>query len=229
MITVDGFETGGIAIVGGTEVPRIVLGIGLTGLPFDLVCPGFAGFDGDFVARLVAAAAFALRDDPALPTLQFDHVGQVDIRSVDQSWLELAWPESAAFHKEAARQLFPLEPSMQTIDLPDMSRPWKLEAGDSWLALSSGSGTGAEGITVVTNLEAMRGEPATEVARWEDGEFQFLAVDQAAPDHFDAWVTPIGVLVDHDRSLRPLVDTPPGRSWWRADGQSPWQHWRGWE
>ena len=114
-----------------------------------------------------------------------------------------------------------------TIDVPDLSRPFDAEDQPVWRWLNQDwlLPVPAES-SAVTNLDALRGQVLTEVARWEPDQWEMFA--GAGPDVVseDIRVVPLCVLVGNDDSLHKIVSTlGVGEAVWRDAEEKVWHPW----
>ena len=233
MISLEGFESsGGVTVVGGDSFPRLVVGVGFSSIGFDVVMAGVTSLLGTEAILAVGSILIEIRDGKQNHNGQ--SVGRVKLEPIHDSWTELSGLRDLGLGHRPARQIVPIEHRHMTNDVPVMSVPWDLDDPGAWRCLSEDDiwpYSFDSDTTVVTNLAALIGSPITEVARWEDGDFQMFAIgdDGQQPEESDIRVVPLLTLVSADATLLSLASTPPGRSWWRENAEHPWMHWRGWE
>ena len=156
------------------------------------------------------------------------------LRPVDGTWTQTSTLQGMGLGSRDCAQVVPVEASLATIDAPDMRVQLTPEAEPAWAYLAGPAAWPFRfppGLTVVADWRALQEKAITEVARWDDGEFQMFAVgeDDRQPHTDELRVVPFSTLVAADPGLEALYQTPAGASWWRADGASEWQRWRGWQ
>ena len=78
---------------------------------------------------------------------------------------------------------------------------------------------------VVTNLQALYGEPITEVCHWEDDEWELVAANDAPVEKDELAVVPFATLLALDPSLEEVLSLPPGRALRRDDPSAAWRQW----
>lgn len=231
MVYVEGRPGAKISVFGGQDTPRIVFMTGDADSA-DLVLAGDCGLGvGTDAIELVAEVLLA---GPSKTTkIETVKVGPVDLRPVANGWVQSSALRRIGLGTRPCLQVVPLLGTAVTIDVPDMQVDFAADREPAWAYLADSvvwTFSFPVGFTVVTDSRALQGKAITEVSRWDDGEFEMLAIgdDDVHPNEEDLRVVPLSTLAAVDRTLEPLFETPRGCSWWRANGSSPWQHWRGW-
>ena len=232
MTQVGGRPGAQVRTAGGEFMPRIVA---ITGDldNVDLVLAGDCGIrSGAKAIELVAEVLLTKSQQGAIVNTSM--LGPVELREVHGSWSRTSALREVGLGPRKCLQIVPLAASHMTIDAPRMQTEFGAVLEPAWAYLAGPDAWPfpfPAGLTVVTDSNALRGAPVTEAARWDDGEFQMLAIgeDNLQPPTEDLRVVPFSTLAAADSGLEPLFETPPGCSWWRADVASPWQRWRGWQ
>ena len=78
---------------------------------------------------------------------------------------------------------------------------------------------------VVTNLSALKGEPITEVMRWENDEWEMFAGPGPDVDKNDIRIVSLGIILGIDSSLESTLALEVGKGIWRDDEHSEWNNW----
>lgn len=213
---------------GDSPVPRYAYTIGLSaaGLP-ELVFAGGAFYEADQVFDILHRHA---RDQLNRPKPRSrEDVERFESRVVHSSWCPLILEGAMDyFSKEVvvASQLIP-PPLTQTLDIPDLSRPWDPAQEPVWKWLTqSWQYSIPPGATAATDLAALRGSKVTEAARWEVDQWELFAT--AAPNltEADVRVVPVATLVGIDASVSDAFDLSVGEAIWRAGPDWKWHAWR---
>ncbi|HEV2889970.1 MAG TPA: DUF4262 domain-containing protein [Frankiaceae bacterium] len=221
-----------VTLVHGGRTPRFAYSIGLTerGLP-EVVLAGATSLGGKAVKRALDEAVAASRSGggslAAGGAVEVPGVGAFEVGSVDPSWarrLLLGVRDYYDRDDPSALQLVP-EGAVRTIDVPDMSRAWDPAREPVWRWLDDASDLPvAPDAVAVTNLDALRGSPISEAARWEEDQWEMFA--GAGPDvpPDDVRVVPLATLLAFDPSLEPVTRLEVGRAL-RRDPPGPWESW----
>jgi hypothetical protein len=124
-----------------------------------------------------------------------------------------------------AFQIVP-DPAHWTIDVPDLSKPWSAKAAPAWRWLDEEWKYPVPLKSVgITNLAALRGEPVTEVMRWEEDEWELFAGPGPDVPKNELRVVPLGTILASDQSLDPVVSLSIRTGMRRDDGMSDWHPW----
>lgn len=206
--------------------PRFAYTIGLSpegGAEY--VLAGGAAYSDAEVHRILQAAAAARPRAEGL--LEVGSLGSFSLSPVHATWNEALLLGATDFYQGAvpALQLIP-DAQHQTLDTPDLSQPRSHETAPAWRWLDEPwSLPIPESSEAVTSLEVLLGQPATEVARWEDDQWEIFAGPAPEVPPEDVRVVPIGVLLAADPSLTPLQDLVIGKGLLRESGEVVWEPW----
>jgi hypothetical protein len=211
-------------------LPRYAYTIGLQGtVGFELIIPGASYYTGKQVHHIANAFGAALREDSALSSLEISPIGSFALRFAHDSWvrpLALGMLDFYGVDTVLAAQIVPDEEHL-TIDVPDMAREWNpsQEPVWQWLGQPWGYPVSPRSVTT-TNLAALQGSPITELARWEDTEWEMFAGPGPDVAPSDVRVVPLGTLIGNDRSLTVALEAGIGNGYWRESAGSDWHEWR---
>jgi hypothetical protein len=109
-----------------------------------------------------------------------------------------------------------------------MREPWSPEAHPIWRWIEAPwTHPVSSKSAAVTNLDALRGHPVTEVVRWEDEEWEMFA--GAGPDiaQSDIRRVPLGMMIVLDETLTPALGLKIGEGLWRDETRGEWNPWAG--
>jgi hypothetical protein len=161
-------------------------------------------------------------------SLSIDSLGSFSLSKVDQSWSKLLALGVFDFYDQEEIQTLQILPDQEhrTFDIPDMSIEFNVASQPVWqwlirewdYPIPSNS-------TAVTNLKVLYGEKATEVMRWEAGEWEIFS--GAGPDvpKKDMRVVPLAILIGIDKSLEPVIHLEIGKGFWRDSNELVWNNW----
>jgi hypothetical protein len=219
-----------VYVVAGPLLPRFVYSIGLTeSVGAELVLAGGVVYSA-LEAREIVDAARAHLMNGASWEAQFtvSSLGTFSLRHVEPSWLPLLMVGATDYYSArdvSAYQVVPDE-GHSTLDIPDLTREFVAtrEPVWQWLSVDWTSSVSAAS-KAVTNLDALRGEAITEVARWEEDEWEMFAGPGANVNGDEARVVPLATLLGIDPSLEAVLDVKLGKGLWRAGRGETWQTW----
>lgn len=156
------------------------------------------------------------------------NLGYFTLRKVDKSWAQITMLGVFDYYNLDdidAYQVLP-EKQFQTIDIPNMSLTYGTFKDSVWKWLKDDWKYNISNkITVVTNLNALQGQPITEVMRWEEDEWEMFSGNSSEVEEKDVRIVPIGVLFGIDNSLTTALDLDVGKGMWRERANSKWNDW----
>jgi hypothetical protein len=219
-----------VYLIVGKQSPRFAYTIGVSPPKgAELVLAGAATYSDEEVKQILDAAAS--REAAHLvsgSSIEVDALGAFSLRKVDGSWAAVLIRGAIDYYRRAdvpALQVVPDEEHW-TIDVPDLSRARTVESEPVWRWLAEPwDHSVPDSATAATNLDALRGKPITEAARWEVDQWELFA--GAGPDvpEDDMREVPLGTLLAADPSLAPILDLEVGKGLWRDAGDAEWHAW----
>ena len=124
-----------------------------------------------------------------------------------------------------AYQILP-DKNHSTLDIPDMSKELIVDQEPIWKWLNKEWKYDiSDKISVVTNLETLKGKTVTEVMRWEKEEWEMFAGSGEDVKEEDIRVVPLGLLLGIDKSLEHSLNLNIGKGMWRKDALDEWKDW----
>jgi hypothetical protein len=113
-----------------------------------------------------------------------------------------------------------------TIDVPNMREPWSPIGQPIWKWLEAEWEFPVPSTSkAITNLDALRGHPITEVMRWEEGEWELFAGAGPDVDKNDMRIVPLGTMLGYDSTLECIVNLEVGSGIWRDERGDAWHPW----
>lgn len=220
-----------VYLISSGPSPRYAYTIGLSDVSqHELIFAGGAFYSAAQVGAVLNRLGSQVR--AGLPDLSqpidCGDLGHFRLQAVDPSWTPLMLLGAFDHYGRTdvgALQVLPPEAGW-TADIPDMTQargrlgdpvwrwldePWTLPVAETSMA--------------TTNLDALRCEPVTEAARWEDDLWELFA--GAGPDVPKEAVrtVPLATLLGLDPGLAAVVTLPVGAALWREAGDSEWHVW----
>jgi hypothetical protein len=220
-----------VTIVKQGICPRFAYTIGLyRQFNFELVFAGGIYYLADQVLEIFNEIVNSLKVNIAALSqrIVIDALGEFSFLPVNKSWSKMMLLGVFDYYKETEIQVYQIVPDVThfTYDIPDMSKEWSGTAEPVWQWLNCKWNYSVPEIsTVITNLDALQGEPITELMRWEQGEWEMFAGPGPEVQKKDIRVVPLGTILGIDNTLLPVVNLEIGKGLWRTDKDSDWQNW----
>lgn len=220
-----------IQVIQGGPLPRFAYTVGLNekyGL--ELIFAGAVFYHNSQVGEILEAAKKLLYSNTAANArLKLNSLGNFHFREVHSTWSKLTALGVFSYYKTNEIKLLQIVPDRHhaTIDIPEMSEEFTPEGAPVWQWLVSpwiyNIPKSSRGIT---NLEALKGQPITEVVRWEEDEWELFAGSGPEVDKADIRAVPMGTLLGFDKSLQKVADLAVGQGLWRDSAGCDWNIWK---
>jgi hypothetical protein len=219
-----------ITLVQGGRSPRFAYSVGLTdvGDP-EVVLAGAASLGAKAVKRVLDQAVERSNIGTLSPgeIVDVPDIGSFQVARADPSWTQRMLLGAFDYYDRrdvTALQLIP-DPSLRTIDVPDMSQQWDASREPVWRWLGEDWDLSIPPDAIaVTNLDALRGNPVCEAARWEEAEWELFAGSGPDTPRSEVRVVPLSTLLGFDPSLQAVADLDVGSAIHR-DPPGPWEPW----
>lgn len=219
-----------VYVVRGQQPPRFTYSIGLSPVAgAELVMAGASVYSTDEVKRIVdEIAASTKRPFAGGARVDLGPLGTFRLGAVDASWVSLLLLGALDYYGQKQVPALQIVPDDQhwTLDIPDLSKPWRADAEPAWSWLQVPWPHPVPDTAVaITNLDALRGRPVTEVMRWEENQWEMFA--GAGPDvpRSEIREVPLGTLLALDPSLAAVVGLRVGKGLWRDRADLVWHDW----
>jgi hypothetical protein len=219
-----------ITLITGGPLPRYAYTIGLRdAIGFELIMPGVSRYTAREVQQIVNTFGAALRADPTLSSLEMPSTGSFTLRPAHDSWVRSLALGALDFYSVdilSGAQIVP-DADHQTIDVPNMEQDWTQSCEPVWQWLvQPWEYNVPENSIATTNLAALQGSPITELARWEEDQWEMFAGPGPDVKPSEVRVVPLGILVAHDPSLAFTLAAGIGDGYWRESADSDWHEWK---
>tara|TARA_R110002050_G_scaffold137538_1_gene261152 strand:- start:3745 stop:4467 length:723 start_codon:yes stop_codon:yes gene_type:complete len=218
-----------VTLVTSTTEPRYAYTIGLyQQFHLELVFAGGIFFMKDQVLTIFETIVNELTNNRDVSKVCVHDLGIFSLSKVDKSWSELMLLGVYDFfdiNDFNAIQVCP-DNNHYTLDIPDLSRKFEPSTESVWKWLKDDwKYPISKDITVVTNLDALKGKAITEVMRWEEDEFEMFAGAGPEVEREDIRVVPLATLLGIDESIHEVLKLKVGKGIWREDRDSLWNDW----
>lgn len=211
--------------------PRFAYTIGLSSvLDFELVFAGGLYYLEEDVFNIIAKIVEGLKLEGSLEEQNFDLgvLGAFRLSRVDPSWSKLMLLGVADYYKNVEVNALQILPDLthKTIDVPDMSVEWNplREPIWQWL-LKPWDYAVPPDSTVITNIDALRGEGVTEVMRWDVNEWEMFSGPGPEVEKKDVRIVSLGTMLGIDARLLPALNLEVNKGLWRESANSEWNDW----
>jgi hypothetical protein len=217
-----------VYLVMADVTPRFAYTIGLSeSVGAELILAGAIFYMKDDVLQIIKAIASQLKADPARRTFEVTGQGSFSLSEAHSTWAAEFILGAFDYYQRrdiAALQIVPNK-AHWTIDIPDMTAPWSAAEEPVWRWLREPwIFPVPKNSEATTDLAALRGEPVTEAARWEENYWElFAGCGPDVPKH-EKRLVPLGTLVAADPSLEAVINLQLGAGLWREE-HSEWHPW----
>jgi hypothetical protein len=220
-----------VTTVSSATEPRYAYTIGLSDLfNFELIFAGGIIFLKDDLSVIFDTIVERLKSERKTKNtkITIDTLGTFSLSKVDSSWSALMMLGVFDYYNCNNINAFQIIPDLdhRTLDIPNMSIELQtsLEPVWQWI-VREWDYLAPKNSTVITNIEALLGEPITEVTRWENDEWEMFA--GAAPDvpKENVRVIPLATILGIDKTLLPVINLDIGKGLWRDSSKSSWNNW----
>jgi hypothetical protein len=213
-------------IVAGGGDPHYAYTIGLgVAHGAELVLAGTYYYSLKEIPEILHAITVELAAEQVSETRCFDlgPRGSFSLRKVHSSWVSALMRGALDFYQVNDLTAFQIvDGNHWTIDVPNLSEPWSSTAAPAWQWLHEKWTYPVPLNSVgITNLAALRGEPITEVMRWEEDEWELFSEPGPDVPKEELRVVPLGTLIASDSSLDRIVKLSVGTGL-RREGKSEW-------
>jgi len=217
-------------VFGGIE-PRYCYTIGLSEMfGFELVFAGGFLFLLDDLILIFEAMFEEFKNNTNLKNqkISVGNLGTFSLAEVHPSWSKLMMLGVFDYYKISTVVVYQIMPDRDhyTLEIPNMTKMFdaSLEPIWQWLVCEWKLNVPKES-TVATNINALLGEPVTEITRWENDYWEMFA--GAGPDVLkeETRIISLGTMLGIDKSLSPALDLAIGEGLWRSGDESEWNSW----
>lgn len=200
----------------------------------ELVVAGLATLGLSFAGQLANEISALLREGREPREIRHDTgpTGCFVLKSAHPSWIRRLMLGVRDFYQteEVIAWQIVAAQEQRPIDTPDMSQPFDAEREPVWRWLDGGWPHELEASSpVVTDLAALRGQPVSQLVRWEADEWEMLAEPGSDLPLDDLRVVSMATLVGYDPSLAAALKIPVGTGLFRntdkAGSPGPWFPW----
>jgi hypothetical protein len=220
-----------VTVVQGGPDPRFAYTIGLhEKVGFELVFAGGSFFTFDEVLAVVKDFARRITSGEwsESSSLDFGGLGRMSLQEVELSWGHRMLLGALDYYGLKQIKAFQISPDSEhwTIDVPNMKESWSPDSQPTWKWLeATWDFPVSPKSKAITNLDALRGHPITELTRWEAGEWELFAGAGPDVDESDLRIVPLGTMLGHDATLECIVNLEIGFGLWREGAGLEWHPW----
>jgi hypothetical protein len=163
----------------------------------------------------------------ATADLYINGLGRFSLVKCHNSWCKRLALGVYDYYKTEKINLFQIVPEEDNklLDVPDMSLEWTAENRIwKWLELDWCYSVSPRSMAI-TNFIALKGQPITEISRWEDNEWEMFAGAGPDVEKEDIRIVPLGTMLGLDDTIIDCLNLEIGKGIWRDSGSSAWQKW----
>lgn len=217
-----------VYVVAASDTPRFAYSIGASPrVGYEVILAGAAYYSDAEVGRIINAMVEAASSKSiGSEEIVLESLGVFRLGPVSSSWVQKLMLGAVDFYGDVSARQILLDDAYWTADTPDLSRPYDEERSPVWGDKQTNHATVPMAAVAVTNLDALRGHPVTEAARWEDGLWEMFAGTGPDVSPEDVRKVPLWTLVAIDRSLEPVMQLRVGEALWRDADELIWNEWK---
>lgn len=226
-ITKYGFH---LTIVSSATEPRYAYTIGLTEkIGAELIFAGGLIYLKDELDEIFTDIQLKFsRDLPGSDARFETKFGSFTLGMVHRSWSDLMGLGVFDYYHNPDIPFLQIIPDKNryTLDIPDMANDRERAANFVWNWLDNKWDLSvSEHSTVVTNMGVLKGEPVTELMRWEEDEWEMFSIPGPDVNESEIRVLSIATLLGIDPTLKASLNLEVGTGLWRTDRDSEWNQW----
>jgi hypothetical protein len=214
----------------GRGAPRFLYTIGLTPvIGTELVLPGAVLYDAAPAGRVINEVGERLRAGAsASSAFELGDLGAFTLREARHEWVQGLLLGALDYYPDRTVRALQIAPDERhwTVDVPRFDEPPSAPSNRAWRWLHEDwpFPVPRESEAMV-DLPALRGQPLSEAARWEEDYWECSAGRGDEVEKADARLLPLGVLLGSDDSLIPLTRLEVGHAAWRDEASGGWRPW----
>jgi hypothetical protein len=227
-ITTSGFH---ITVVAQEQTPRFAYTIGLTEkYNFELVFAGGIFYLKDQLSKIFNQIVKKVNEQEGeyFNSINLEELGTFSILPIDASWSKLLMLGVYDVYKVEKVNAFQIIPDRnhQTLDIPDMTRPFTPTLFPVWRYLVQNWDLNVP-ITsqVTTNLEFLKGQPLTEIIRWEPDFWEMFHGEAPNIPKEQRRVVSISTIVGIDKTILPALELQIKKGLYRDENEEEWTFW----
>ena len=218
-------------LVQGGPNPRYIYSIGLRdAIGAELIFAGAAFYSANQGFEVVRRLASMLKEPSSRSEADYSlgELGTFSLREVHPTWSSKLILGALDYYKVSVVPALQIVPDAEhrTIDVPYLSQAFSPTSEPIWQWLeNSWDYQVPKNSIVMTSLDALHGAPITEVARWEETDWELFPGCGPEIDKKDYRTVPFGTLLGADPSLRPVTELMVGKALRREPGDLEWSSW----
>ncbi|HRX85867.1 MAG TPA: DUF4262 domain-containing protein [Phycisphaerae bacterium] len=218
-----------VYLITGKQSPRFAYTIGIhPTVGAELVFAGAAAYSNEEVRQIIVGVAEGMSRLRLGVPVELGPLGTFILRNADPSWAETLMLGALDYYGRSDIQALQIVPDRAhwTLDIPDLSRARTVESEPVWQWLTEPwTYEVSDRSVVVTNMDALKGSPATEVMRWEIDQWEMFAGAGPDVEKHEIRQVPLGTLLGADPSLQVAIKLETGKGLWRNPDNPVWHNW----
>jgi hypothetical protein len=219
-----------VYMVSGGPLPRFSYTIGLTEIVgAEVALAGGAFFEPDQLSEIIDSVGGRVLDSRSLGERYTTiDLGNFALRDIHPSWTRKLLLGVFDYYRASAVKAYQIVPDAahMSLDVPRMDRRFDPVSEPIWRWIQKRwPFEVSDESTATTNLDALRGDLITEVARWEETHWEMFAGPGPDVPSSRIRVVPLATLLAHDPSLESALHLEIGRGLWRKRQGEDWHAW----
>lgn len=210
-------------------LPRFTYSIGLKEkLGYELIFAGGYYFNYEEIIEIIKSISSSKLIEFDNSEISIAKYGKFNFLEVDYTWSsELCLGVYDYYNDEEVlvKQIIP-QTDFMTFDIPNLSKSKFIVNQPiwNWVEENWEYNVSKESI-VITNLKALRGEPITEIMRWETNEWEMFAGSGEEELKSNIRILPLASVLAFDKTLLESINLKVGKGMWRDSYESDWNDW----
>lgn len=195
---------------------------------FELIFAGGIFYMKEQIFQIINEIAEKIKNENSIGDNIITSFGEFKISKVHHTWAQLMMLGVYRFYNVEEVSVLQIIPSKEnfTLDVPDMSKEWNTSLQPVWQwIVKDWNYSIPKNSKVITNLNALKGEPITEVMRWEPDEWEAFAGPGPDVEENEIRVVSVGTLLGIDKSLEAILKLDIGKGIWRDSEELVWNDW----
>lgn len=220
-----------ITIVSNGICPRFAYSIGaIDKIEYEVIFAGGEFYTANEVSTIIDNIISKIRENGKWEKIKIDinSLGSFSLSKVHESWAKLMVLGAYEYYNKEDIPCLQIVPDKEhyTLEIPQMANKFNVNQNPVWQWLiDKWNYPVPSNVTVTTNLDALFGNPITEIMRWEEDEWEMFS--GAGPDvrQEDIRIVPIGTILGIDSTINKSLGLEIGKGLWRDTNEMEWHNW----
>lgn len=197
---------------------------------FEIIFAGGAYYTRREVEFIITSIADKIFENGGknFEVIEVGDLGKFSFSSVDHSWSKLLMLGVYDYYKLDEVSAFQIVPDSDhyTFDIPNMSKKFSVESEPVWQwMIKDWEYDVPKDSTVGTDIWFLRGNPITEISKWEDNYWEMYHIPGDVVEKEDIRIVSLGTVLALDPSVLAALKIPLTKGLYRENIDEPWKKW----